>query len=264
MHNSPILMATAPEIAAFADTLLRTHEVPDFPGALNGLQIEGEGAVTAIAAAVDFSSRSVWGALDKGANLLILHHGAFWNSPERMTGARYRLFRTVLEKKLAVYSSHIPLDCHPTLGNNVLLAELFGLTPDGKFCRYKEIQIGVTGEAKIPVAELLERVRLFAAQNGGQVRHTPYEANRITGRWAICSGAGADSNSLQEARERGVGVLIVGEGAHHTAVAAEENGLVVIYAGHYATETPGVQALAKTLSQQFHIPWHFIPTPTGT
>jgi dinuclear metal center YbgI/SA1388 family protein len=257
-------MATAPEIAAFADTLLRTQDVPDIPGALNGLQIEGEGGITAIAAAVDFSSRSVTGALEKGANFLILHHGAFWNSPERMTGARYRLLRTVLERKLAVYSSHIPLDCHPTLGNNVLLAEHFDLTPDGKFCRYKEIQIGVTGEASLPVAELVERIRVFSEKNGGQIRHTPFEASRITGRWAICSGAGADSSSLQEARERGVGVLIVGEGAHHTAVAAEENGLVVIYAGHYATETPGVQALAKTLSEHFHIPWHFIPAPTGT
>jgi dinuclear metal center YbgI/SA1388 family protein len=257
-------MATAPEIAAFADTLLSTRDVPDSPGALNGLQVEGEGPVAAIAAAVDFSSRSVRGALARGANFLILHHGAFWNSPERMTGARYRLFRTVLESKLAVYSSHIPLDCHPSLGNNVLLAKQFDLEPDGKFCHYREIQIGVTGEAKLPLAELVERVRIFAEQNGGQIRHTPFDANRITGRWAICSGAGADSSSLQEARERGVSVLIVGEGAHHTAVAAEENGLVVIYAGHYATETPGVQALAKALSEQFHLPWHFIPTPTGT
>jgi dinuclear metal center YbgI/SA1388 family protein len=264
MHISPILMATAPEISAFADNLLSTREVPDYPNALNGLQIDAEGPVTGIAAAVDFSTRSVGGALEKDANFLILHHGAFWNSPERMIGARYRLFRTVFERKVAVYSSHIPLDCHPTLGNNVQLAKHFGLTPDGKFCRYKEIQIGVTGETTVSIADLLERVRVFAAMNGGQIRHTPFDANRITGRWAICSGAGADSNSLQEAKERGVGVLIVGEGAHHTAVAAEEDGLVVIYAGHYATETPGVQALAEKLSQQFHVPWHFIPTPTGT
>jgi putative NIF3 family GTP cyclohydrolase 1 type 2 len=86
----------------------------------------------------------------------------------------------------------------------------------------------------------------------------------LVGRWAICSGAGADSDTLREAKERKIETLIVGEGAHWTAVDAEENNIVIVYAGHYATETLGVQALAKALAAEFTIPWHFIPTPTGT
>lgn len=199
-----------------------------------------------------------------GANFLVVHHGAFWNTSEQMIGSRYRLFKMLFDEGVAIYSSHIPLDCHPTLGNNVLLAQRFGLAPDGTFGRYKDVLIGVTGESTIPIAELVERADKFAGEHGGRIRHTPFDKRRKTGRWAICSGAGADSSSLEEARQRGVGVLIVGEGPHWTAVSAEENDLVIIYAGHYATETPGVDALAKTLAAHFKLPSHFIPAPTGT
>jgi putative NIF3 family GTP cyclohydrolase 1 type 2 len=79
----------------------------------------------------------------------------------------------------------------------------------------------------------------------------------------MCSGAGASIDTLREAAERGIDTLIVGEGPHHTAVEAAERGMVVIYAGHYATETPGVQALAAELERAFGLPWSFVGEPTG-
>ena len=88
--------------------------------------------------------------------------------------------------------------------------------------------------------------------------------HRRTRRWALCTGAGASSDTLREAAELGVDTLIVGEGPHHTAVEAGELGIAIIYAGHYATETLGVRALAQHVGERFSVPWTFIPAPTGT
>jgi putative NIF3 family GTP cyclohydrolase 1 type 2 len=95
------------------------------------------------------------------------------------------------------------------------------------------------------------------------VRHTPFAPGRRTRRWGICSGAGASSDTLREASERGLDTIVVGEGPHHTAVEAPERDLVVIYAGHYATETLGVQAAARLVEQAFGVPWTFVGEPTG-
>ena len=86
---------------------------------------------------------------------------------------------------------------------------------------------------------------------------------RRTRAWGICTGGGASSDTLREARERGLDTLIVGEGPHHTAVEADDSGIAVIYAGHYATETLGVRALAAHLSDRFGMPWVFLEAPTG-
>jgi putative NIF3 family GTP cyclohydrolase 1 type 2 len=107
----------------------------------------------------------------------------------------------------------------------------------------------------------------FAAEHGGRAQATPFGRDgnrRRVGRWAVCTGAGADTDTLREAGERKIQTLIVGEGPHWTAVYAEENDLVLIYVGHYASETLGVQALAAAISAKFGIPWEFIPAPTGT
>jgi putative NIF3 family GTP cyclohydrolase 1 type 2 len=92
---------------------------------------------------------------------------------------------------------------------------------------------------------------------------TPIEPGRLTRQWAICTGAGAGVETLREAAARGIDTLIVGEGPHWTAVDGPEAGLVIIYAGHYATETLGVRALAAQVSDRFGIPHEFINAPTG-
>jgi putative NIF3 family GTP cyclohydrolase 1 type 2 len=89
------------------------------------------------------------------------------------------------------------------------------------------------------------------------------EEGRRTHRWGICSGAGASKESLREAAALGLDTIIVGEGPHHTAVDAPDFGLVVVYAGHYATETLGVQALARVAADHFRLPWSFLHEPTG-
>ncbi len=256
-------MTTIDEVARYADALLSTSTVPDYPSALNGLQCEAPGQLRKIAAAVDFSTRAIEGAKELDANLLIVHHGMFWGGLSSLTGPAYRRVRLLLEYEIAVYSSHIPLDCHPTLGNNVLLARELGLTPTSEFARYQGMFIGVAGDADISTKSLAENATSFARKFAHATRTTAIADGRRTRRWGICSGAGAAADTLQEATDAGIDTLIVGEGPHWTAITAEENDLVVIYAGHYATETLGVCALAQQLGERFEVPWDFVSAPTG-
>lgn len=256
-------MARLDEIVRFLDAELRTSDVPDAEPALNGLQLGNAGTVTRIAAAVDFSGDSVAAAVREGANLLLVHHGMFWRGRQRLVGPAYDRLKAAIDADLAVYSSHIPLDLHPTFGNNILLARQLGLDADGTFGNYRGVDVGVTGKSDLPTHELVERVRAFSARYRTSAVATPVAPNRRTRRWAIITGAGADAESLDEARSRGVDTLVVGEGPHHSAVQAIETGIVVIYGGHYATETLGVRALAQHASDRFALSHVFVDVPTG-
>lgn len=251
------------EIVAQLDQLLETADTPDYPGALNGLQLANAGEVRGVVAAVDFSMAAVDGAIAAGANLLLLHHGMFWGGAQPIRGIVYERLRRLIEHDVAVYASHLPLDRHPELGNNVLLARELHLTPTGEFARFKTISVGVSGENELPTATIVARARALAESHGGSVVATPFAEGRLTRRWGICTGAGASSDSLREAEQLGIDTLIVGEGPHHTAVEARELGIVVVYAGHYATETLGVRALASYVGAHFDIPHGFVDAPTG-
>jgi dinuclear metal center YbgI/SA1388 family protein len=256
-------VAQLADIVGHLDGLLRTVDVPDYDFALNGLQLGNSGRVTRVAAAVDFCLASVRGAVEVKADLLIVHHGMFWGGLQRIEGSVYDRYRELFAHGIAVYSSHIPLDLHPTHGNNVLLARELELTPEFPFARFQEIQIGVGGTAAIATRVLAQRATAFAERWGGTARTTPIDPGRMTRRWAICSGAGASTSTLQEARALGVDTLIVGEGPHHTAVQAAELGIAMIYAGHYATETLGVASIAAHIAREFDVVYSVISAPTG-
>ena len=256
-------MARLEEIVRFLDSELRTAEIPNAEPALNGLQLANAGDVSRIAAAVDFSAESLAATARNGANLMLVHHGMFWRGRQRLVGPAYERIKAAIRADVAVYSSHIPLDLHPTLGNNALFARELSLDADGTFGRYRGVEIGVAGGCDLPTTELVERVRAFSGEFRTTTVATPMETSRRTRRWAIITGAGADADTLDEARERGVDTLIVGEGPHHSAVQAIEAGIVVIYGGHYATETLGVRALAQHVSDRFALSHVFVDVPTG-
>jgi dinuclear metal center YbgI/SA1388 family protein len=260
--ESPV--ASLRDIVQALDAELRTFDVPDYGGAVNGLQVANRGTVRKVAVAVDASRAAITEAAISGANLLVVHHGLFWGGAQPLTGVHYEKFRTLFGADIAVYSTHLPLDCHPEMGNNVRLAQALALTPLGGFARYKSIDVGVMGEANEPTAQLLARVEAYAARYGSTVRTSVPVGSRTTKRWAICTGGGASTDTLREARERGVDTLIVGEGPHHTTVEALEHDFCVIYAGHYATETLGVQALGAWIETRFGVPWTFLHLPTGS
>lgn len=256
-------MTQTREVVEYLDQILETATVPDFANALNGLQLENAGTISKAAALVDFSLRAVNQAIEEKADFLILHHGMFWSGFRPITDTTYSKIRLLIENNVAVYSSHIPLDRHPQFGNNVLLSRELHLEPSGDFAMYKGIPIGVRGESDVQTKDLVERCRVFAKMHGGDVVATGFESGRKTRRWGMCSGAGASSETLEEARSLGIDTLIVGEGPHHTAVQADELGITVIYAGHYATETLGVAALAKHVAEKFGLGWTTIHAPTG-
>lgn len=251
------------EIAAHLDGLLRTTDVPDYPGALNGIQVENSTPVTHIAVAVDASLYTIEAAIEEKANLLVVHHGLFWSGVQPLRGRAYERIRRLITHDVAIYSSHLPLDLHPTLGNNVLLAHALHLQPSGEFARYQSVAVGVTGIADVDTATLAARADVIARREGGHLVRVGLTPGRRTRRWALCTGAGASSDTLREAAAAGVDTLIVGEGAHHTGVEALELGIAVLYLGHYATETFGVRALGAELARRFELPWTFLAAPTG-
>ena len=149
-------MTRIDQLVRYMDELLETDKVPDYLYAMNGLQLENNTDIRGIAAAVDFSTRAIEGAVNANANLLIVHHGMFWNGFEALKGATYRRLRMLIDNDIAVYSSHLPLDRHPILGNNVLLARKLGLEATGSFANYDGISIGLSGDTNMKTSELLE------------------------------------------------------------------------------------------------------------
>lgn len=256
-------MADASAIIAYLDRLLRTREIPDYPGALNGLQLAGTRDVRRVGSAVDFAAITAREATRADVQLLLVHHGMFWGAPQPIIGARYDGLASLIRHGTAVYSSHLPLDLHPELGNNTLLARALGLDPSAGFAAFKNVEIGVSGTSELKTSTLVDRVRSFAREWGGDVVVNSVTEDRMTRRWGICTGAGADSETIREAAERGIDTLIVGEGPHHSAVQARDLDIVIVYAGHYATETLGVRALGEHIAKEFELESVFLHAPTG-
>jgi len=252
------------DLAAHLDALLRIEDVPDYPNALNGVQVSHRGPVRSIATAVDASAATIQGAVAADANLLLVHHGLFWGGTQPLIGHRYERIQALLNNDVAVYSAHLPLDAHDVYGNSRLLAAELGLRVTAGFAQFQGVACGVRGDADdLRTSELLSKVDAFAQHHGHRVVASPFSRDRRTRHWAICSGAGAGAATLDEASLFGVDTLIVGEGPHWSAVEAPERGLTIIYAGHYATEALGVMALGAHLASTFALPHQFITAPTG-
>ena len=244
-------------IARYCDRLLRTAKVQDYDRAANGLQVENRGSVTRLAAAVDASLATVRLAAAAKADLLLVHHGLFWSPAHPWTGKRYEIMRCLLEHNLAVYSSHLPLDAHPRLGNNAQLCAALGLKKRRPFFRDHGQCLGFQAKTSISRADLAVRLQHATGAKPRVIPAGPPLCRRIG---VVSGGAGGD---LRKAAAEQVDTFITGEGPHWTYALAEELGLNVLYGGHYATETFGVKALAAHLSARFKVPWTFLDHPTG-
>ena len=244
-------------IVKHTDQLLRTAAIGDYDGAANGLQVENSGNITRIAATVDASLATVKLAIAAKADLLIVHHGLFWSPTHPWVGKRYELLRSLLDNNIAVYSSHLPLDAHPKLGNNAQLAAALGLKKLRPFFPSHGQPIGLETTTNISRDELAKRLAHATGAKPLVIPGGPKICRRIG---IVTGGAGSD---LKTAATEGVDTFITGEGPHWTYALAEELGLNVLYGGHYATETFGVKALAAHLSKKFRVPWTFLDHPTG-
>ena len=244
-------------IVDHCDKILRTKKVGDYDGAANGLQVANRGAVTRMAATVDASLATVKLAIAAKADLLIVHHGLFWGPSHPWTGKKFELIRLLVENNLAVYSSHLPLDAHPRLGNNAQLCAALGLKNLKPFFQSHGQAIGFQAVAKISLKKLAVKLARVTGAPPRIIPGGPETCRRIG---VVTGGAGGD---LKTAAAEGVDTFITGEGPHWTYALAEELGINVLYGGHYATETFGVKALAAHLAKKFKVPWTFVDHPTG-
>ncbi len=244
-------------LAGYLDRYLKIKTIEDYPKAFNGLQLSNGGPCRKIGAAVDACEFSMRAAAEGGVDFLIVHHGLFWSGAQPLTGAYYRKIKLAMDKGLAVYSAHLPLDMHPVAGNNALFCKALGFKKTAPFFVYKNQFIGLQTEQRIDRDALARRA---GNALGSPVKLCP-GGPRMARRIGVVTG-GAGSEIFQAAGE-GVDTFITGEGPHWSCTAAEELGVNVIYGGHYATETFGVKALAAHLSRRFKLPWVFIDHPTG-
>lgn len=221
----------------------------------NGLQVENSGRVRRICAGVDASMAFFEAAALRKGDLLICHHGLSWgDSLKRITGLAYRRIRYLVEHDMALYACHLPLDAHPVLGNNAQIARALGLRGIKPFGLYHGTPIGCCGTLPraVPYTEFKQQVkRLF----GRMIGTMKFGKDRIR-TVAIVSGGAADE--VVQAAEAGIDLYITGEPKLSAWHPAQEHGINVLFAGHYATEVFGVRAVAERLQERFGIQAEFI------
>ncbi|MBL9214572.1 MAG: Nif3-like dinuclear metal center hexameric protein [Opitutaceae bacterium] len=246
-------MALLPQLVDFCDKRTRRLAFKDYPGAWNGLQVANDGRVTRIGAAVDAGLVPFERALERGIDFLIVHHGLYWGGVQPLTGPVYGRFAALVRGNCAVYSSHLPLDAHEEIGNNVLLARQLGLKARRPFLFHEGEPIGWIAANRYKRAQLCARLeelypRVVVADCGSAApRHV-----------AFCSGSG--NSAVPQLAAAGVDTLVTGELREEWFNYAQEQRLNLICCGHYATETHGVKALAAELARRFRLPWEFIET----
>ena len=250
-------MAHLQDIVRFLDEELKISTVPDYSGAMNGLQIENGGVVTRVASAVDASLPVFEKAIEAKADLLIVHHGMFWQGAQNITGAMYKKLKLAFDAGMAVYSSHIPLDIHPVMGNNRLLADALGMSDAEPFFDWKGIQLGLKQRLDVDLECLKDRLSIAVA---GDVHVCPGGNEKVGVVGVITGGAGSEIAAM---KKEGIDTFVTGEGPHWSYPLAEELEMNVLYGGHYATETFGVKRLSQYLAEDFELSSIFIDHPTG-
>jgi dinuclear metal center YbgI/SA1388 family protein len=250
-------MVDLKEIVAFLDAELRLSEIKDYPGAMNGLQLENDGTVERVLSAVDASLAVVEEAAAAGGGLLLVHHGMFWQGARPITGAFHRKIKAAIRGNLAIYSAHLPLDWHPVHGNNILLAKAIGLREITPILVKEGWPMGVAGLWEGSRADL---VKATATAVGREVMLCHGGGDQIGKVAVITGGAGSEVGKIAGL---GVGAFITGEGPHWSFIEAEEQALNVIYAGHYATETFGVRSLGSLVGERFGVSSSFIRREGG-
>src|SRR6516164_1479361 len=243
-------------ICDFLNDFLQISAIEDYPNAVNGLQLENDGRVAKIGAAVDASEATIELAIGENVDLILVHHGLFWSGLSPITGSGFRKLRRAISANLAVYSAHLPLDLHCELGNNILLAKALQL-PAAEPLSWNSKRLGVSVSIEMDLPELLKRLRDVLGRDPWVCASGPEKVRRI----GIVTGAGG--NLLEKVAARGIDTFVTGEGPHHTFALAEELKVNLIYGGHYATETFGVRALAARAAAEFELPWCFIDHPSG-
>ncbi|MGH3061936.1 MAG: Nif3-like dinuclear metal center hexameric protein [Gaiellaceae bacterium] len=245
-------MAHRDEILAWADEFLDLASYPDY-GPM-GLQVVGAERVRKIVCGVSASRELFERAGEAEADMVLVHHGLFWERDTRVVGPvmRERL-RALFDADLSLVAYHLALDAHPEVGNNALLCEELGIEREGRFA--DGLGFGGRLPEPVPVSALAERAQERLGRMPLVFSYGPELVERV----AVCSGGAA--RYLAQAAAEGYDCFVTGEADEPTKHAAKEAGVHFVAGGHYATETLGVRALSARLAERFDLAWDFVDLP---
>jgi dinuclear metal center YbgI/SA1388 family protein len=242
-------VAARDEILAYAAELLDLGSWPDYGP--QGMQVEGAEEVSRAVCAVSASLKLFELAAEKGAELVVVHHGILWDNESRVVDRRVRRrLQTLFDAEITLAAYHLALDAHPEVGNNALLANELDVAVDAKFA-----DVGVGGSTPHSRDELITRIRQRINPDALVLGDGPDQPGRV----AIVSGGAP--KYLAEAAGQGYGLYLTGEPAEPSLQLANELGVTLVAAGHYATEKLGVQALTQRIAERFDLQWEFVDLP---
>jgi dinuclear metal center YbgI/SA1388 family protein len=244
-------------LVEFMDDFLETSQIKD--ASCNGLQVQGTHLIKKIGLSVDASMETYRKAFEHNCQMLIVHHGIIWDGIKSVTGAQHAHLKYLLENDMNLYASHLPLDLHPEVGNNIQLAKILSIENVRPFGLYKGTVIGYEGAFKKSISRDT-LVHFLCEQLDTECTVLPFGKQSIK-TIAIVSGGG--SHELPEAIDKGIDCFLTGEPDHTNYHKALEAGINVIYAGHYHTEKTGVQALGALVEKEFRIQTEFLDIPTA-
>ena len=241
-------MAKLQDIIQWCDQTLKSTEFKDY--APNGLQIEGKTEVRKILAAVTASQDAIDAAIRENADLLLVHHGYFWKGEAYpITGMRGKRIKSLIQHDISLLAYHLPLDSHPSLGNNAAIADLLELERIEALDPSERHPIGNIGYLNQPMP--VEEFKTFVSEKlKFDVTHLPADKNMIE-KVGFCTGGAQDF--IVKAAEQGCDAYISGEVSERTFYEAKELGIHYFACGHHATERYGVQRLGQAISEQFDI-----------
>lgn len=252
-------MVTRKALTTYLDGLLRLppggHDSSN-----NGLQVEGRAAVRRIVFGVDACLALFECAAKAGADFIVVHHGLSWGDNQRyLTGCRARRLEALFANGISLYASHLPLDAHPDIGHNAVIARRLGLSRVRPFFPYGSMDIGRCGDLPkpLPLHRLKQKVDEALNTETDVLRAGSPVARRV----GVVSGGGADA--VEACVQQGCDCLVTGEYGHQHYHAVMELGVNVLAAGHYRSEMPGLEALMARLQARFKVPCEFIDLPTG-
>lgn len=251
-------MAKLKSICEFLDKYLETTSVED--ACWNGLQFEGCKDVKKIIFSVDASSDCFNMASKQGAGLIIVHHGHFWKNlnPSYSGWAKQRL-EILRNSDISLYASHLPLDRHTEVGNNVQILRILGAIVKEGFLSHSGTNIGWIGEITNGIS--IDRVESILTERlNAECKVLPF-GNSLVHTIAVCSGGGG-YKGFYEALEKSADLYITGDTAE-IYFTAKDSGINVIFAGHHATETVGLKALSEVVERKFDVETLFLDLPTG-
>ena len=254
MHNHAMKLSS---LATYLDQLLRIGDIAD--ASANGVQVENSGQVTKIGLAVDACTDAIAAGAQQGCDLLLVHHGLLWGTEQRITDHIYQRVRRLIDADMALYAAHLPLDAHPELGHNRQIARALGISGGSAFAPYNGTAIGWRGE--LPAALTREEAAGLCTRVIGRCDGLLTYGSEQVRTIGIVSGSAVDPALFGEISDGRIDLLITGELKHWARYLAADYGIIVFFGGHYATETFGLHALGRQITQETQLATVFIDTP---